>query len=81
MTSLEHNRLHAHAPWNLGIKTPAETQRKMVEKRKHNYYRKCISVKRLWDLGLSSIEISDRLKISNRSVYERLKELKQYNAA
>lgn len=41
MDALEHNRIHAHAPWNKGIKWPEMSRMKMGHKVSKEAIRKC----------------------------------------
>jgi hypothetical protein len=74
---IEHNNIHAHPPWNKGIKNP----QKMIEnarKKRLEYYIPLF--KKTHDLrkdGKSNKEISLILNISERTVTDRIKRYKE----
>jgi hypothetical protein len=80
VTSTEHNRIHAHPPWNKGIKNP----RTMVENariaRESNHIVRCEETYNLQKTGLMLKQIALVLNICERQVSDRLRRFKEWKS-
>lgn len=70
--SYEHNRIHAHTPWNKGISNPAEMTERARISREKTFLAKCKTIYDLYQSGSSIKEISELSSVSRNTVYHRI---------
>ena len=81
MTITAHNRIHAHSPWNKGIKADtnkkwADTHKKAQAHRWQTFLPLFAKTYQLKQEGKSAREIAIIQGITSRQVYDRLKKIK-----
>lgn len=74
----EHNNIHSHPAWNIGINTPQETILKQQDERRKFYlpvFEEAYEMFRSW---MSVIEISRKLLKNRATIYNRIKRYEQF---
>lgn len=77
MSITAHNRLHAHEPWNKGIKPTENTLYKQRVSTDMTYLKKFEETFKLKEQGLSNLEIAQKQGIGRATVILRLKRYKE----